>query len=142
MVRYTDILDGIADKLESLDTSGYQWAATDEWKRARTVNAERMGTRHLEFWIELNQADIEGAGGLFHSTGELVVTCRYVLDDAYTSQGRILDAALHAMQALQEWNLPAAEARTLPRGHRIDNSNSELVALVIPFTLRICKWRA
>ena len=34
MVRYTDILDGIADKLESLDTSGYQWAATDEWKRA------------------------------------------------------------------------------------------------------------
>ncbi len=142
MVRYGDILDSIGDTLEDLNTSGYQWATSDHWQRARTIDAERMATDHLEFWIELGQSELQGARGLLHPTAELIVTCRYTLDDAYTSQARILNASLHAMQALSEWKHDAYQARATPRGQRIDTSNSERAALVIPFTLTICNWRS
>ncbi len=139
---YQEMLESMASALEGLNTQGYRWADSDRWRRARTLDATRKGTRHLEFWIDLGKdTSLRGRTGLLHERCELTVVCRYSLDDNFRAQGIIRNAGLAAIGALLAWGYPSIGARVVPEGMHIESTDSEWARVAVPFHLLIAEWR-
>ena len=125
-------LDSICDTIEALNTTAYQWDASDGWRRALYAEPEAGATSHLEFLVTFGGISEWGKGQILQP-GSLRFVSRYSPDDDNLSQARIQAAMLAACYALQGWRTHRCRAQ--PTSAEVEGLSSEWVAVTVAFTL-------
>lgn len=131
---YQTLINELYTDIESLDTSAYQWDASDRYRRARFMDAHRSGTYHLETWVTLTDLTEIGRSKLVYQ-GTVITFHRFQPEQDTMSQGRMQAAARHIIDLLLRWNYPPAGARTVPTGHTVEALSEAWLAVTTRFTL-------
>jgi hypothetical protein len=131
---YRAVLEDMATGIEGLDTSPFQWGASDRFRQARYIDAERGGSKHLEVWIDLGGCT--GTPGLLTHAAQVLVVHRYSPDDDSLAQARI-HAATRAVWDWLERHRGPNGIRYRPTGYTLEAISAEWVGTRISIDLRI-----
>ncbi len=138
MLNPQAILDNLADTLEALSTTGYQWSPTDAWVRSRVADPVGAADRHLGFHVSLGHGEMQGRTGLSWPI-TIRVSVRLAQDDDYFADGAAHLAALVALDALEGWNYQGCRLTGLM--YDFEPSGAEWGAVEISGTLYATGWR-
>ena len=111
------VLDALYTGLLLRPTTGYQWDASDAWRRA-LYQPDPRTTSHLEALFTFGGCTREKSHLIFDST--LMFSCRYTPDDDATSQSRLAAAADDACAYLDTFVHESQNARTCALSYTIE----------------------